>query len=240
MSWSTRQVAELAGTTLRTVRHYHDLGLLPEPERNSNGYKNYDVTHLVRILQIRNLVDLGFSLGEISEMDSSEALSEEALLRLDGELEATIDRLTRAREQVRTLLRAPGSDANLGSSMTALSGREFSERDQGFLTVFGRIAGEKAVSGFVDAVSESEGNPVLAELEDLPADADKSARDALVTRLAEYMTSTTEAHPELNTIQDSASIDSRRATEAINAAIAELYNPAQLDVIVRASAARRE
>ena len=35
MAWSTRQLAELAGTSLRAVRHYHDVGLLPEPERLS-------------------------------------------------------------------------------------------------------------------------------------------------------------------------------------------------------------
>ncbi|MBE1592289.1 putative MFS family arabinose efflux permease [Nonomuraea angiospora] len=31
LGWSTREVAELAGTTLKTVRHYHDIGLLEEP-----------------------------------------------------------------------------------------------------------------------------------------------------------------------------------------------------------------
>jgi DNA-binding transcriptional MerR regulator len=37
MAWSTRQLAELTGTTLRTVRHYHDVGLLEEPKRRANG-----------------------------------------------------------------------------------------------------------------------------------------------------------------------------------------------------------
>jgi hypothetical protein len=31
MAWSTRELAELAGTTLRAVRHYHEVGLLAEP-----------------------------------------------------------------------------------------------------------------------------------------------------------------------------------------------------------------
>ena len=58
MSWSTREIAELAGTSLRAVRHYHDVGLLPEPERRSNGYKQCGVAHLVRLLRIKRLVDL--------------------------------------------------------------------------------------------------------------------------------------------------------------------------------------
>ncbi|MEQ3553652.1 WhiB family transcriptional regulator [Pseudonocardia nematodicida] len=39
VAWSTRQLAELAGTTVRAVRHYHEVGLLDEPARRANGYK---------------------------------------------------------------------------------------------------------------------------------------------------------------------------------------------------------
>ncbi|MGY0020961.1 MerR family DNA-binding transcriptional regulator [Streptomyces sp. YJ-C3] len=39
MAWSTREIAELADVSLRAVRHYHEVGLLSEPERRSNGYK---------------------------------------------------------------------------------------------------------------------------------------------------------------------------------------------------------
>ena len=53
MAWSTSRLAELAGTTLNTVRHYHRRGLLDEPPRAGNGYKQYGVEHLVRLLQIR-------------------------------------------------------------------------------------------------------------------------------------------------------------------------------------------
>jgi hypothetical protein len=34
-------VARLCGVTPRAVRHYHALGLLPEPERDSSGYRRY-------------------------------------------------------------------------------------------------------------------------------------------------------------------------------------------------------
>ena len=37
MAWSTRQLAEMAGTTVKSVRYYHQLGLLDEPERLGNG-----------------------------------------------------------------------------------------------------------------------------------------------------------------------------------------------------------
>ena len=50
MAWSTQQLADLAGSTVKAVRYYHRIGLLAEPERTSNGYKQYDTTHLVRAI----------------------------------------------------------------------------------------------------------------------------------------------------------------------------------------------
>jgi DNA-binding transcriptional MerR regulator len=72
MAWSTRELAELAGTTLKTVRHYHRIGLLDEPERAANGYKRYRVPHLIRLLRIRRLVDLGVPLSAIPVLEESE------------------------------------------------------------------------------------------------------------------------------------------------------------------------
>ena len=53
MEWSTRELAALAGTTVNTVRHYHAVGLLEVPERRHNGYKQYRVHHLVRLIRLR-------------------------------------------------------------------------------------------------------------------------------------------------------------------------------------------
>lgn len=63
--WSTREIAEFAGTTLKAVRHYHRIGLLEEPERSANGYKRYGIKHLIRLMRIRRLVDLGVALSDI-------------------------------------------------------------------------------------------------------------------------------------------------------------------------------
>ena len=41
------ELANLVGVTVRTVRHYHRLGLLPEPERRGNGYRSYGPADLI-------------------------------------------------------------------------------------------------------------------------------------------------------------------------------------------------
>ncbi len=38
------QLAAYAGVTVRAVRHYHQIGLLPEPERDASGYRRYGAT----------------------------------------------------------------------------------------------------------------------------------------------------------------------------------------------------
>ena len=47
------ELARLAGVTVRTVRHYHHVGVLAEPRRGINGYRSYDVHDLIRLLRPR-------------------------------------------------------------------------------------------------------------------------------------------------------------------------------------------
>ncbi|MBM4569206.1 MerR family DNA-binding transcriptional regulator [Rhodococcus hoagii] len=60
------ELAHAADTTVRTVRHYHRLGLLPEPERTPGGYRVYGLTDLVRLLRIRWLARSGVPLGSVA------------------------------------------------------------------------------------------------------------------------------------------------------------------------------
>ncbi|OLS99913.1 hypothetical protein BJF90_37495 [Pseudonocardia sp. CNS-004] len=106
MAWSTRELADLAGTTVRAVRHYHDVGLLEEPRRRANGYKQYGVAHLARVLRIKRLADLGFTLPQIAELGDADRHPREALRTLDSHLAQDLDRLQRARVEIRQILRA--------------------------------------------------------------------------------------------------------------------------------------
>ena len=64
---SIGDLARTAGISTRAVRHYHAVGLLPEPERDSSGYRRYgamDVIALVRIVRLRNV---GMPIPKIAE-----------------------------------------------------------------------------------------------------------------------------------------------------------------------------
>lgn len=60
-------LAELAGTTVRTIRFYHQIGLLPVP-RHCGGRCDYDLTHVARLARIRWLAQAGIPLSRVAEM----------------------------------------------------------------------------------------------------------------------------------------------------------------------------
>ena len=62
------QLAAHAGVTVRAVRHYHQRGLLPEPERDSSGYRRYDASAVVDLIRIRTLAEAGVPLARIREL----------------------------------------------------------------------------------------------------------------------------------------------------------------------------
>ena len=61
-------MARRAGVNLQTIRYYERSGLLPAPERNESGYRQYTENALVRIRFIKKAQALGFSLKEIQEL----------------------------------------------------------------------------------------------------------------------------------------------------------------------------
>lgn len=59
------QVATFVGVTVKTVRHYHRLGLVDEPRRDGSGYRRYGSSELLRLVQVRTLAEAGVPLSEI-------------------------------------------------------------------------------------------------------------------------------------------------------------------------------
>ena len=75
------EIAELTGTTVRTVRYYHSLGLLPVPAERG-GWRDYDLGHVARLSRIRWLVQAGVSLETIKRV-LGESEANAAVPRID-------------------------------------------------------------------------------------------------------------------------------------------------------------
>ncbi|MEO3753470.1 MerR family transcriptional regulator [Streptomyces sp. B6B3] len=58
------ELANEAGTTIRALRYYEEQGLL-HPRRAPNGYREYDETAVARVVNIRQLLSLGFTAHDL-------------------------------------------------------------------------------------------------------------------------------------------------------------------------------
>ncbi|MFE3456573.1 MerR family transcriptional regulator [Nocardiopsis aegyptia] len=229
MAWSTQQVAELAGTTVKAVRYYHQIGLLDVPERAANGYKQYEVPHLVRLLQIKRLSDLGVPLSEVAAMGRADEDPDEAIRVLDAELAATVDRLNRVRAELAVILRhrAP---AYVPPAFAPVS-HDLSDRQRSLLMVYSSVLSEESMEEFRELISE--GDDTEEEFEALPPDADEAAIERLAERMWPVVVRTRERRPRAADLASDAPRGPKHAAQAMAEAMVQLYNPAQLRVLKR-------
>ncbi|GAA2217443.1 MerR family transcriptional regulator [Promicromonospora sukumoe] len=125
--------AAFAGTTPRAIRHYHEIGLLPEPERGGDDRRRYGYEDMVRLLWVRRMADTGIALDDIRDAFAGSAPGSSApagsvprnsddddiaavLERLDEALVAQEAELRRQRAAVQRM-RTQGSRAGLLSDV---------------------------------------------------------------------------------------------------------------------------
>jgi DNA-binding transcriptional MerR regulator len=94
VEYGIAEVARLAGTTSRTLRHYGDVGLLEPSRVGANGYRYYDTAALTRLQRILMLRQLGLGVAAIG--DVLDAADDTSALRAHLQwLRAESDRLDR-------------------------------------------------------------------------------------------------------------------------------------------------
>lgn len=86
------------------------------------------------------------------------------------------------------------------------------------------------------SVSNEDPDPSDQELDELPADADEKTRQDLAERMLPRIRDLFANHPEIQDMAPSFDLDKNHANETIRAAVTDLYNPAQVDVLRRINA----
>ncbi|MFB7241357.1 MerR family transcriptional regulator [Streptomyces populi] len=90
------QIGEVAARTelsLRTIRHYEEVGLVVPSARSRGGFRLYTETDVARLMVIRRMKPLGFTLDQMRDLlDATDRLDAEDALGAD-ELETLLDRV---------------------------------------------------------------------------------------------------------------------------------------------------
>ncbi len=101
------------GITPRMVRHYHQIGLLPPPERSASNYRLYSEADVQRLQRIVALKEQGFQLAHIKEILASQEDATEAdalVKRLQQQYQNVVQKLVKLRQTATALESLIGRD----------------------------------------------------------------------------------------------------------------------------------
>lgn len=164
------QLARYVGVSIKTIRVYHDKGLLPEPDRDASGYRRYGANDAIDLIKIRTLAEAGVPLARIRDLRSAtDEEFQQALREIDNELTDRIRGLQATQGRLREL--AAGQLAPLptdvGAHLVKLARWRFTprwvelQRDL-WILVFATYP-DRAVTLFHDQ-AETLANPALRQL----------------------------------------------------------------------------
>lgn len=113
------------GMTPRMVRHYHQLGLLPQPARSPGNYRLYTEADVQRLKRIVALKQQGFQLAHIQKLlnDTSSVASETLLSQLQQQYHAVIQQITQLRQTASALERLLGHDRSCQATQAEILAR---------------------------------------------------------------------------------------------------------------------
>ncbi|MET8642009.1 MerR family transcriptional regulator [Streptomyces sp. NPDC004096] len=98
------QLADYAGVTIKAIRHYHQRGLLAEPDRDHSGYRRYTAQDAIDLVKIRTLANAGVPLARIKDLLNADPDTlTAAITEIDHDLEDRMVQLRRTRDQLAQL-----------------------------------------------------------------------------------------------------------------------------------------
>ncbi len=119
--FSTGEIAELTGVTVRTLQYYDNIELLPARKRNKSGHRLYDKSDLAKLQQIIFYKSLGLKISEIQEVVQETTTKAELIARFEkqqGILYQRLNHLMSSMAYLETSLEVLKADHEL--SMTHL------------------------------------------------------------------------------------------------------------------------
>lgn len=120
-------VADRVGLSLRTIRHYDELGIVRPSGRSPGGFRLYTDSDVDRLLYIKAMKPLKFSLEETAELLSFHDALESGTSLAPAQVEHLRDAVARAEERCRVLERqlreAKALTARMGAEATDAESR---------------------------------------------------------------------------------------------------------------------
>lgn len=103
------ELADKTGLSLRTIRHYDEVGLLKASARTDGGFRLYTPDDFTRLMLIRRMKPLGFTLDEMTTLlavidarqnGEADADTPETRQQLDAFITETVARRQKLQDQL--------------------------------------------------------------------------------------------------------------------------------------------
>ncbi|SDI12797.1 MerR family transcriptional regulator [Nonomuraea jiangxiensis] len=159
--WKIGELAAATGLTVRTLRHFHQIGLLCPSERSAAGHRLYtgdDVRRLYRILALR---ELRVSLGEIADaLDGDGGDLRSVLVRQLDQVERQVALHSTLRRRLRSLdgslsrAREPSIDQLIDAMEATMQAKNFTDEQFARLRQRHEQAGEEGFARWRQRMAE--------------------------------------------------------------------------------------
>jgi DNA-binding transcriptional MerR regulator len=155
MELSIGQVARLTGLSVKTIRHYSDLGLVPAVNRTDSGYRRYDEAGVARLELIHALRELGLDLQSIRRVTEHRTKIEEVASAHADAIDVHIQQLMLRRAVLRAIARGI-TDPEEVQRMTAFAEASAEES-------------RRIMEEFLDSIfADHQGNPFAERMRSAP------------------------------------------------------------------------
>lgn len=113
MNYSVKEVANLTGVTIRTLRYYDEIDLLPI-ERNSSNHRIYNTLDILKLTMICSLKTIGVPLEDIRGILENSSESIDDTLRLQGQIiYMKMNQLQKQKEKVELMISQREQDKSI-------------------------------------------------------------------------------------------------------------------------------
>lgn len=115
--YTVHEAAKLAHTTVKTLHHYHKIGLLIPQQTSDAGYRLYGLKELERLQQILFYKELDFPLKEIKQLLDGHINREEILIKQKELLEHKMQRFKGLIETITSSIQSAQEGADIDMEM---------------------------------------------------------------------------------------------------------------------------
>jgi MerR family transcriptional regulator, thiopeptide resistance regulator len=184
-NYTVSEVAAMAGVSVRTLHHYHEIGLLRPAYVGENNYRYYGREELLRLQQILIYRELGIPLAEIGAILDAPGI--DRLTALESQRERIAQEVARSAEMLRTIDRTiaelEGDRAMKDSELYSgiVDPKKQAEHEAWLEQKYGPEIGEHIETSRrkLESLSPAERDAMMSELKDIEQQLAKALRDGV-------------------------------------------------------------